>query len=291
MKTAPAGVATFVASSNVGFRADLYTLTLLDGSVFRWTTCDVDIKVGVNTWVSAGPVLGRGNYRSTSRLEVDTLEIRLAGGFLHLGKSMGLRAVQGYFDEARLQVDHLVGPDLPGALALGPILAMYEGRVAGVDPGAPVTKVLVQSEIAALTGGTGQLPRFLFQTGCRNAVYDPNCGLVKATFTLTGTASGVPTTTTIPTASAALTAKAAGYFNLGLLSITSGALAGTRRAIRSWDGTTFTLTVPLPAAPAAGDAISAYPGCARTQADCTTKFVNIGNFRGYPHMPTTEGGF
>lgn len=287
MKSAPSGVATFVATNNVGFRADLYTITLSNGTVYRWTTCDIDLPVGGKTWLATGAVLARSNLRSTSRLEVDTLEVQLAGAFKLGGLSIALRAVQGYFDGARLQIDHLVGPDLPGALALGPVLAWYEGAVAAVDPGVPVVRMQVQSELAALNQ---QLPRFLWQPACGNAVYDPNCGIAKAAFTLAGTASGTPTKTSIPTASAALLAKAAGYFDLGVLAWTSGALAGVKRQIRSWDGTAFTPAIPLPSAPRAGDSFTVYPGCARTKADCDSKFSNLVNFRGFPSIPTTEGG-
>lgn len=286
MKSAPSGVATFVAANNIGFRADLYTLVLADGTVFRWTTCDVDITVGDHTWLASGAVTSRSNLRSTSQLEVDTLEVQLAGAFLLNGKTIALRAVQGYFDEARLQIDHLVGPDLPGALAIGPVLAWYEGRVAAVDPGIPTVRMQVQSELATLTQ---QLPKFLFQTGCRNAVYDPNCAIAKSAFTLAGTVSAAPTRTAVPTSTAALTAKAAGYFDLGVLAFTSGPLAGIKRSVRSWDGSTLTLALPLPSAPLPGDAFTVYPGCPRTQDACNSKFSNLVHFRGFPHIPTTEG--
>jgi len=135
------------------------------------------------------------------------------------------------------------------------------------------------------------LPKFLIQPACGYAVYDVNCGLSRAAFTLTGTASGVPTTTTVPTATAGLTAKAAGYFDLGVLAFTSGTLNGTRRSIQSWAGNVFTLGIPLPSAPAAGDGLSVYPGCHRTKADCgPAKFNNLVAFRGYPHVPSPEAG-
>jgi uncharacterized phage protein (TIGR02218 family) len=218
--------------------------------------------------------------------------VQLAGAALLSGQTVVRRANDGYFDDARVQIDHLVGNDPAHAISLGPVKAWWEGKVAGVDPAPDVVRLGLASDLEML--GITQLPKFLYGPACMHAVYDANCTLNKATFTLTGTASGVPTTTTVPTASVALTAKAAGYFNLGVLVFTSGALTGVRRAVRDWSSNTFTLYLPLPSAPAAGDAISVYPGCARTKLDCGPtgsggKFNNLVNFRGFVNVPIGEG--
>jgi hypothetical protein len=298
MKNTPAGVTSFVAANGVGFRADLFQLTLVDGTIYRWTTCDKDIKISGNTWLANGAVLGRGNRRQVTRLEVDVMDVDLAGAVQLAGKSIALQALRGYFDEARLQLDHLVGADLTNALSLGPTMALYEGRVAGSDPTPTGVKLLVLNDLETLNI---LLPRFRFDLTCQHAVYDPNCTLIKGTFTLTGTASGVPTTTTVPTTTAGIIAKATNWFNLGPLQMTSGAQNGARRSIKtsvlSGGTTTFTTYLPFAGAPAAGDTFSVYPGCPRTQAACGA-FPNaigvtdnrVNGFRGFPHIPSVEGG-
>jgi uncharacterized phage protein (TIGR02218 family) len=287
MKTAPAAILAFLATRPTAmYRADLFTITLRDGSTYRWTSADLDIKVGANTWLANGAVLSRGNLRQTSRLEVDTLDVILGGTLKIGGTPLALLAANGLFDEARLQIDHLIGA-YPGDVSMGPIMAWYEGRVAGVDPDPLQVRLSVRTELETLS--TVMLPKFLFVPACLHAVYDPNCGLDRADFTLAGAASGSPTTLLVPTATPALTAKAAGYFNLGVLAFTTGVNAGRRRAVRAWDGTTFTLALPLPAAPIAGDTFTVYPGCARTKIDCDEKFDNLINFRGFVHIPSTEG--
>jgi len=45
---------------------------------------------------------------------------------------------------------------------------------------------------------------------------------------------------------------------------------------------------PLPFAPNAGDAFTAYPGCDKTQNTCTAKFNNLANFEGFPYVPAPE---
>lgn len=285
MKNAPGGFATFLASTNAIWRADLYTLTLLDASIQRWTTADRNLLVGGNTFLSNGAVLGRSNTRQTCKLEVDTLDLELAGTFVLNGKTLMRRSVEGYFDAARLKVDCLVGA-YPGDTSIGACGAWFEGPVAGVDPTPQTIRLGVMSELAALNI---LLPQALIQFNCSHAVYDPNCGLVRATFTLAGSASGVPTTTNVPTTTGVLTAKAAGYFNLGVQVFTSGFLTGVRRAVKTWDGTNFVPQIPWPAAAVAGDTFTVYPGCPRTQPACVNTFNNLVNFRGFPHLPPAEG--
>ncbi len=291
MLTAPAGVTAYVNAQNTAWRGDLYSLTLIDTSVFRWTTADRDLLVGGNTYLANGAVLGRSNTRVTSQLETDTVEVQLAGAALVNGKTIALQSILGLFDEARLQVDLLVGQDAPSAIANGAVKAWFEGKVAGIDPDAQLVRMQVESDLATL--GV-MLPQRPFQLGCSYAVYDPNCTLSKAAFTLTGSATG-GTTTTVTTTAAAIIAKANGYFNLGVLFFTSGALNGSRRSIRDFQVSggiaTFTLGIPLPSAPLNGDGISAYPGCNRTTVACgPAKFNNFVNFGNFPHIPTPEGG-
>lgn len=295
MKTAPAAVKTFLdglpSGSRVAFRADLYTLTLLNGTIYRWTTCDASIKVGANTWLADGTVLRRSNVRITSLLEIDNLQVELSAVATLSGKSVGRQAAEGLFFGARLQLDHVVGNDATHALSLGPILAWYEGRVAATRLAGNSVQVTVESDIAALQRTI--LPQFVYQPACSHAVYDPNCTLVKATFTDAGTASGTLSTTQVQATTAAIIAKAAGYYALGVLTFTSGALSGMRRAVKSFSVSggvgTFTLALPLPSAPAVNDTFTSYAGCDRKQATCVSKFNNLVNFRGFPHVPVTEG--
>jgi hypothetical protein len=197
---------------------------------------------------------------------VDGISVQLAGAALLSGQTVVRRANDGYFDDARVQIDHLVGNDPAHAISLGPVKAWWEGKVAGVDPAPDVVRLGLASDLEML--GITQLPKFLYGAGLharrlRRELHAQQGGVHAHRHRL-----GVPTTTTVPTASVALTAKAAGYFNLGVLVFTSGALTGVRRAVRDWSSNTFTLYLPLPSAPAAGDAISVYPGCARTKLDC-----------------------
>jgi len=292
----PGALKTWLDTHDVSYFADTYKIVLLDGTTtYRWTSADVDLVISGQTFRSQGangPLIQRGSYDQSARLTIDTLDLTLVGGsFTINGKSLPQLAVQGYFDGARVQVDHLIGPDLPGALALGVLPKFFEGRVASMDPNGPAISLRLKSELESLNV---LLPRFMLQPACGNAVYDANCGLVRATFTLAGTATG-GTTTTVTTTSAAITSKASGYFDLGVLAFTSGALNGLRRAVKasvlSAGTTTFTMALPFPSAPLNGDTFTVYPGCHRDKTDCgPTKFNNLPQHRGYPHIPSSEAG-
>jgi len=81
-----------------------------------------------------------------------------------------------------------------------------------------------------------------------------------------------------------------GWFAEGLVQVTGGAAAGLTAAIRSdrvedgglrrvelWQG--------VDAALAAGDPVTLVAGCDKRVETCREKFGNIGNFRGFPHVP------
>lgn len=294
MKTAPGAVIAYLNANNVAFRADLYTFTLSDGTILRWTTGDVNITVSGNTWLANGAVTSRGNLRNTSTLEIDAIDVMLGGTIVQSGKTITVQAIQGFFDDARVQVDHLVGSSLSNAIANGPVLSWFEGRVSMMVPQPQQVRVSVVSELETL--GI-LLPRFSMGPMCQFAVYDTNCGISKATFTIAGTTSATGTTTTAPSTTAGIIAKASGYFELGVLVFTSGALNGVRAAVRTSvlaaGTTTFTFTLPLPSAPVAGVSFTVYPGCKRTKLECSApgsggKFSNLVNFRGFPHIPVPE---
>jgi uncharacterized phage protein (TIGR02218 family) len=75
-----------------------------------------------------------------------------------------------------------------------------------------------------------------------------------------------------------------------MLTWTSGANAKLSRAIRQYTGVSggMTLIAPMPFAVAAGDAFTAYPGCDKQMATCSSKFSNLINFGGQPFIPSPE---
>lgn len=290
MRTSTADLRTWLMANNVMWRADLYTITLVDGTIHRWTTADYPLAVDGYDYGSAGIVLGRGAVKQSARLQVDTLEVRLAGAATLGSSAIGLLAAQGYFDDARLKLDHLIMPT-PGDVSLGAIPSWFEGRIADVVPGADVVTLTVKSEVEALNVS---IPRHLYSPACMFTAYDANCGVSKAANTVTGLVAASPTPTTAVVGSN-LTAHVDNYYNLGVMTFSgnvTAALTGLRRPVRSYaqSGGVFTLSMRLPVAPAVGDQFTVYPGCSKTWTTCDQVFANTARFRGFPHVPASEGG-
>lgn len=106
--------------------------------------------------------------------------------------------------------------------------------------------------------------------------------MVRASYAVSCVATG-GTLTSI----AAPLGRPAGWFDMGVIQFTSGPLAGVTRNIKAWDGSTLTLSLPLPGLPA-GCGFTVVPGCDKTKATCQVKFQNLARFRGCPYVPKPE---
>lgn len=78
---------------------------------------------------------------------------------------------------------------------------------------------------------------------------------------------------------------AAGYYDDGLLLFTSGPNSGLAFQIKSWNGITLYLDLPLFTACTDGDTFTIKPGCLHNTFDCVNKFNNLVNYRGFPQIP------
>ncbi len=119
---------------------------------------------------------------------------------------------------------------------------------------------------------------------CNNTLYDAACTMVKTNFQGLGTVAAGTLLTNQFTSN--LT-QADDYFDLGWVVWTSGQNNGLTRTVKTYknSGGNVLITVPLPYVPAVGDTFTAYAGCDKTQATCTTKFNNVIHYRGFPYMP------
>lgn len=90
-----------------------------------------------------------------------------------------------------------------------------------------------------------------------------------------------------------LDAFAAGWFSLGELTWTGGAMAGqTARIAAHIEGDRVVLTLEEGAVGVeAGDTFTIVAGCDKRFETCRTKFANRLNFRGFPHMPGNDAAY
>lgn len=130
-----------------------------------------------------------------------------------------------------------------------------------------------------------------FQRACTADLGDARCGFDLETmgFTAQGAAASFAGGVLAVDLAAPFDA---GFFTGGALTFTSGANAGARFAIKSHRQDAARAFVALWNAPAkdavAGDAVSLTAGCGKAPSMCQTKFDNIINYRGFPHMPGND---
>jgi uncharacterized phage protein (TIGR02218 family) len=164
------------------------------------------------------------------------------------------------------------------------VVNLFTGIVGEVKSDSMKVSLTVNSMLLYLNA---MFPRNYLLPQCNHALFDGGCALLKSTYAISGTASG--SSNTVSTFQSNCT-QADGWFALGSVVWTSGANAGITSSVKSYANAsgTFTLIYPLAVAPSAGDTFTAYPGCDKLQATCSSKFNNLSHFRGFPYAPTPE---
>ncbi|WP_428491686.1 DUF2163 domain-containing protein [Rhodopila sp.] len=284
MKAVSSDLLALWASRNF-FGATLYTITLSSGTVLRYTSYGMDIVHDGFTF-SAG--LGGGAAFETSPakstwkngLDVSTLSFDVMPKQATInGVPFIVAAVNGVFDNATVMRERAYMPT-GSAAAVGSII-LDGGQVSEIDLGREKVTFNVADFRQLLDI---QMPRRLYQASCSNALFDASCALNRATFTAVGTATSGSTASVV---SASLAASS-GYYDLGVITFTSGANAGLSRTVKTYTTGTIQVIVPFPSAPATGDGFSIYVGCDKSLSTCGSKFSNQANFHGQPFIPIAE---
>ncbi len=283
MKSASPALISLLAS-NQFLMADLLTITLNNGTVLRYTSADINIVSGGNTFLSVGPRMERGAAKQVIGTQVDTMELTLYPDTTDLVNGIPFLSaiVGGAFDGATVQLERAFMATW-GDTTAGTVMLFY-GSCSDVDYSRTSVKFTVKSYLELLNI---QMPRNLYQPPCNHTLYDTGCGLSKAAYTVSGTTNAGATNVAIPNG----LAQAAGYFALGSLTYTGGANSGISRTVKDYTPGYITLAYPLPHAPAAGDTFTVYPGCDLMQATCANKFNNVVHFRGFPFVPLPQSAY
>jgi len=302
MKPTTGSLNTLLLGGGQFLMADLYTITLSGGGKLYWTSADVPLSWGGNTFTPANdngtqPILKRGTIRTMRGLEVQTCDLTLFCGTTALlgGLNAKFQCINGYLDKATILVQRAflsTWSSVVGAPCL------FLGTVASVDVGSMQVVLHVKSVLELLN--LQQMPHVLLQPTCANLIYDAGCGVSKAAYTVTG----VVTATVVPIANqfSIGNPQTAGYYVGGVITFTSGANAGLSRAVQAYAGSgtgLITTSLPFPNVPSYGDAYSIYPGCSRNpsppgngQLGCLNFGVTTGpNFViGQQYQILTTGG-
>ncbi len=279
MKTASAATIAILAG-NQAMWADLFTITLVNGSILRYTNGDGPLTYSGNTYTNT-PLIKRSGTKLKVGIEVDSISITIwpKSSDLVSGLPFPQFVANGGFDGAIIQVDRCFMTTY-GDTSAG-IVNVFTGAVSDVAPSRNEILLTVSSDLQLLNI---LMPRNTYQPGCTHTLYDSGCGAVKATF---GSASTVNSGSTTSQINCGL-AQASGWFDGGTITFTSGVNSGVSRTVKSYTTGVLLVTLPLPNVPAVSDAFTAYAGCDKSKDTCINKFNRLVSFRGMPYVPTPE---
>lgn len=281
MKTADPALVTLLSTAREFWMADLYTFTLVDGTVLRYTSADIDITTGGRTFSHSGPLIKRSRTRVALGTSVDQLDLDISADAATLLSGLPwLQAItNGALDGAVVDLERAFAATPGGAIA-GTVV-LFSGRVSDTTTDSLTAKVVVRSFMELLNT---PLPRNLYQPPCGYSLYDTGCGVSRAAFAVNTSVSSGSTRQILNCA----LSTAAGYFDIGELVFTGGHNLGVTRTVKTYAPGVVTLAYPLPKAVTVGDTFTIYPGCDKRLITCDTKFSNVARFRATPFVPAPE---
>ena len=292
----------------------IYTFMLANGGVIRLSTADFDIVDTLGNVFSCGS-LGSGMPKIDSKDskvqssikagigQVSTWQVYILPtimdpftGALTFPDVVGgtpwtVACAAGFFDGCAVEIQTAYFASVPTAplsaaarTALGTTID-FVGVVGQIDLNETVTIFNINDYNRLINA---PFPRYLYQSSCRNLLFDAKCGLLSSAFAQTGTVLAGSTAAAIKATPAA--PGGSGSYQLGQITFTSGQNSGFSRLVTSWDGvSSFQLLYPLPYAPAVGDTFTVTPGCDKSLgASGCGGFSNTLNFNGEPYTPLPE---
>lgn len=280
MKTISGALLTLMQNSTEFTLADLYTITLINGTVLRFTDFDMDLVSGGNTFSSSGPTFKRSKTRIVIGLEVDTLDVEIYPKSTDLvnGLAMLAAAAGGAFDGASLKLERAYLSPVPTVVGT---INIFSGLFADLEIARAGMKARINSDVSQFSL---QMPRNLYQANCMYSLYDTDCGVSRSAYAVGASDSGGSTVSSINCS----IVQAQGFFNMGYVVWNTGVLAGLKRTIKFSGSGGFLVYNPLPNAPSSGDSMTLYPGCDKNLTTCQTKFGNQTKFKGMPFIPVPE---
>jgi uncharacterized phage protein (TIGR02218 family) len=271
-KTISAGLAQHLAGE-VTTLATCWQITRRDGVMLGFTDHVRDLEVDGITYKAASGYT-RTAIRGTADLAVDNLDVESVFSDDGITEE-ALRAGRYDFAEVRMFLVNYEN------LAQG-ILKLRRGWLGEVT----IRDGMYIAELRGMTQKLQMTVGEIYAPDCAADLGDARCGVDLAALE----EGGAIDTVTSATAFETVLAQATGWYDGGELTWTGGANTGQTVAVRSWDATTGTLSLFLPALypMQSGDAFTIRPGCDKSFATCQAKFDNAVNFRGFPHIPGTD---
>lgn len=271
MKTRGAALAAHQAGGTTTL-AWCWKVTRLDGQVFGFTSCDVDLTYAGQLYQAATGFTPSAMQQSAD-LSVANLEVT---GMLDSASITESDLLAGRWDGAAVEIFEVNYRDLTQGRMI-----LRTGTIGQVSAG----RTAFTAELRGLTQQLQQPVGSVYAAACDATFGDARCGVNAVALQVAATVTGVTDRRTFATA----LAQAADYFGAGFILWNTGANAGLKMEVRDFSAGAFTLAQQMPFAIAVGDTFTATPGCRKRRTeDCKTKWNNVVNFRGFPDVPMND---
>lgn len=253
--------------------ARCWKCTRLDNRVFGFTNVDQDVPFGGVTYLAATGIVPSA-LEGRLDLSVPNTEVH---GFLDSSTITEADLLAGLWDGCVVEIFEVNYKDL----TMGRMV-LTTGTVGNVSAGLEAFTCELRDLAQALQQSIGEV----YAAACPATLGDARCTKDLTTFTVTGAVTAV-NGRRIFTDSAR--AEADDYFGAGLVTWLTGANAGASMEVAIFAAGLFTLCLPMAADIAVGDTYRAVAGCRKRRTeDCSVKFNNVVNFRGFPDVPLND---
>jgi len=270
-----------LVSSDKFIMADLYTITLVGGSVLRYSAAPTAIAANGYVFV-LGPKFERSKTKIVIGTQVDELEVKIYPESTDLiGGTPFLQAAwQGQLDGALLQLERAFMPTY-GDTSPGTVV-LFAGRISDIDCSRTGIDLKCRSHLELLNI---QMPRRLWQSSCTHVFGDAMCQFGRSELQATFAAGAGSTQTQIATS---LNPASANLYVQGTIIGATGANAGSSRSVANMASGWVYVKLAFLSPVLPGDEFQLLPGCDHTLATCTNVFNNAIHFGGFPFIPTPE---
>jgi uncharacterized phage protein (TIGR02218 family) len=252
--------------------ATLWKVTRRDAQVFCFTDHDADIDYQGLTYTAATGYSASA-IRTSDAMDVDNMEVE---GMLSSETITDDDLLAGLWDFAEFTIMRVNYADLTMGHEV-----LRAGTMGNVRSGRQHFAV----ELRGMTQPLQQPVGRVYTPACDADLGDARCGISLAGITVAGTVTAASTQSAFIDSGRG---EAAGWFNFGLLTFTSGDNTGYAMEVKTFSAGAFVLQQGMPNPIQAGDTYSVYAGCDKLLSTCASKFSNVVNFRGFPHVPGTD---
>lgn len=280
MKNIPATLKTHMAQGTTTL-ALLVKLTRRDGFVMT-VTLDHDQPITFEGLVYE-PALGMtpSNMETSGDLSVDNLDAK--GALMALGITEADIAC-GLWDLCEVRVMRVNWADL--TMGAEKLKRGYFGEIS-------IGRDSFGNEVRGITQKLQQTIGEVVSASCKADLFDSRCKIVAAEGVWKFSGVAVSGVTSSRQFTASWLQLIAGFFDAGKVTWLTGANAGLSMEIRAHTaGGNIELQEPMPYEIAVDDTFTIFAGCLkRATEDCSGKFSNIINFRGFPAVPGQDQMF